>query len=74
MVAATAPAKATPERIQARAYEIFRSRNGGPGDAVSDWLRAEAELSSPTQGGAAGAQVEVKARARGEALLAGEAE
>jgi hypothetical protein len=34
----------TPERVQERAYEIFRSRNGGWGDAASDWLQAEREL------------------------------
>lgn len=34
--------------IRARAYEIFaaRSANGARGDAVSDWLRAERELTS----------------------------
>src|SRR5690606_16442600 len=32
-----------PERIQARAYEIYeaRTREGSPGDAMSDWLQAE---------------------------------
>ncbi len=34
----------TPERIRVRAYEIFQARNGGPGDADSDWAQAEREL------------------------------
>ncbi len=34
----------TDEQIRQRAYEIYRRRNGGPGDARSDWLQAEAEL------------------------------
>lgn len=45
----------TPERIRVRAYEIFQSRNGGQGDAESDWCQAERELSgqssSPCAGG-----------------------
>jgi hypothetical protein len=32
------------EEIQARAYKIFLSRNGAPGDPESDWLQAEREL------------------------------
>jgi hypothetical protein len=34
--------------IRARAFEIFQARStaGQPGDAVSDWLRAEEELRS----------------------------
>lgn len=34
----------TPERIRARAYEIYEARNGAPGDPTSDWLQAEREL------------------------------
>ncbi len=34
----------TEEQIRARAYEIYLRRNGGPGDAHSDWLQAEGEL------------------------------
>jgi hypothetical protein len=34
------------ERIQARAYEIYLARNGTNGDALSDWLQAEREISS----------------------------
>ena len=32
--------------IATRAYEIFKARNGEPGDPVSDWLQAERELSA----------------------------
>jgi hypothetical protein len=32
------------DRIRARAYELYLMRNGAPGDAESDWYRAEAEL------------------------------
>jgi hypothetical protein len=35
----------TPEQIRHRAYEIYVSRNGTPGDEVQDWLQAEHELS-----------------------------
>jgi hypothetical protein len=34
------------ERIQTRAYEIYLARNGGSGDALSDWLQAEREIGS----------------------------
>lgn len=36
----------TPEQIRQRAYEIYSSRNGAPGDEVQDWLQAERELRS----------------------------
>ena len=44
--AAITPASAIPtyEEIARRAYEISLERNGGPGDALSDWLQAEREL------------------------------
>lgn len=32
------------EQIRARAYEIYQAREGGPGNELSDWLKAEAEL------------------------------
>jgi hypothetical protein len=32
------------DRIRVRAYELYEKRNGAPGDAVSDWYRAEVEL------------------------------
>lgn len=37
---------ASPERIRARAYEIYlkRCNDGQGGDALSDWLQAEREL------------------------------
>jgi hypothetical protein len=34
--------------IALRAYEIFKARNGEPGDPVSDWLQAERELRRAT--------------------------
>jgi hypothetical protein len=35
----------TPDRMRLRAYEIYQARNGGPGDALADWVQAEHELS-----------------------------
>ncbi len=32
------------ERIRARAYELYQSRNGQNGSPESDWSRAEAEI------------------------------
>lgn len=32
------------ERIRVRAYALYEKRNGGAGDAESDWYAAEAEL------------------------------
>ena len=40
---------ATSDRIRERAYEIFRDRKGGPGNATSDWLQAERELNAAAQ-------------------------
>jgi hypothetical protein len=34
----------TKDEIRERAYQIYSARNGGPGDEVDDWLKAEAEL------------------------------
>lgn len=34
----------TQEQIALRAYQIYLSRNGAPGDAFEDWSRAEREL------------------------------
>ena len=34
----------THEEIAQRAYAISLERNGGPGDALSDWLQAERDL------------------------------
>lgn len=36
------------ENIRARAYEISQARNGGAGNANSDWCQAEVELSAAT--------------------------
>lgn len=38
------PGGVTPDLIRRRAYEIYRKRNGGPGNPVSDWAQAEREL------------------------------
>jgi len=35
------------QKIRERAYQIYVSRNGGPGDALSDWLAAEEQLRVP---------------------------
>ena len=34
----------TEDEIRKRAYEIYQERDGSTGDAVDDWLQAEAEL------------------------------
>lgn len=34
--------------IERRAYEIYLARNGAPGNAELDWLRAEIELCART--------------------------
>lgn len=48
IAAATRLSHVTPshDQIRARAYQIWRERLSGdtPGDAVSDWLRAERDL------------------------------
>lgn len=30
--------------VRKRAFEIYLSREGGPGDALGDWLQAEREI------------------------------
>jgi hypothetical protein len=37
----------TEAEIRQRAHEIYLSRGGAPGNAVLDWLQAEAELRAP---------------------------
>lgn len=37
---------ATQPEIRTRAYQIYLERKEAPGDAMSDWLRAEHELHS----------------------------
>jgi hypothetical protein len=32
------------ERIRARAYELYQSRGGEPGQDLNDWFRAEQEI------------------------------
>ena len=39
-----ANATVTHDCICKRAHELFLARNGGPGDAASDWCQAEKEL------------------------------
>src|SRR5262245_37338615 len=39
-------ARPTQDDIARRAYEISQERNGQPGDALSDWLQAERELTA----------------------------
>jgi hypothetical protein len=46
--AKSAPLTPSDEEIRRRAYEIFLARNGGPGDALDDWIRAERELRAET--------------------------
>lgn len=36
----------TSDRIRLRAYEISQSRNGGPGDALADWIQAEQDVTA----------------------------
>ena len=48
-VSAAEPDRATgtpvpPERIAARAFELYLARGGEPGQELEDWFRAEAEL------------------------------
>ena len=38
--------KPTPDCIRLRAYEISQARNGGPGNAASDWIQAEQEVAA----------------------------
>jgi hypothetical protein len=34
------------DHIRLRAYEISQARNGGPGDAMADWIQAEQETTT----------------------------
>ena len=47
---ATIEAELNPDDIRCRAYEIYRCRNGGPGDHLSDWTQAERELRASCDG------------------------
>lgn len=42
MMAGTVPLQ---DKIRQRAYELYESRDRGPGHDVQDWLRAEQEIS-----------------------------
>jgi hypothetical protein len=68
----TSPDAMTAERIRTRAYEIYQKRNGNgsSGDATSDWLEAERELNGAAAEPSAAAEIEIRADARGQALLA----
>jgi hypothetical protein len=44
VTAPTAPPELSTEIIAIRAYQIFEARAGAAGDALGDWLQAEAEL------------------------------
>jgi hypothetical protein len=46
LAAPTAAPPPSHEAIARRAFELYESRGGAGGDEVSDWLRAESELSS----------------------------
>jgi hypothetical protein len=68
----TARADVTPNDIRCRAYEIYCDRcdkQGKGGDHVSDWLRAEQELTGASQGvPTANRSSEQKSQARPEAM------
>jgi hypothetical protein len=38
-----------PQRVAARAYELYLARGGEPGRAMDDWLAAEGELGGGTR-------------------------
>lgn len=59
----------TEGEIRQRAFEIFILRGGGAGDAVSDWLRAEAELRENSQRRASSAALDEKSGVGSEAEL-----
>ena len=39
------------DKIAEKAYEIFKSRGGTPGNDLDDWLQAERELARPQMNG-----------------------
>ena len=59
----------TPDRIRLRAYEIYEARNGAPGDALSDWVRAEREFNSADREATTDSPLEVKVREGGGSPL-----
>jgi hypothetical protein len=60
---------ASPERVRARAYDIYlaRVRTAGTGDALSDWLQAERELAGKSILTEPGASTAVERRTTGRA-------
>lgn len=40
---------ASSDRIRIRAFELYEKRKDQPGDAESDWYRAEAEINAETE-------------------------
>jgi len=46
MEAQPKPAAPTPEQVQIRAHEIYKTRSSGPGHEWDDWPLAENELKS----------------------------
>jgi hypothetical protein len=57
--------------VRARAYEIYRARNGNEAeaDAVSDWLQAEREVNGGAATPGTAPSIELEHKARGERLL-----
>jgi hypothetical protein len=45
-VASTSRIQPAADHIRLRAYEISQARNGGPGDALADWIQAEQETTT----------------------------
>jgi hypothetical protein len=41
---ASLPAEDLAQRIRDRAYQIYKQRNGAPGDPIADWLTAEDQI------------------------------
>jgi hypothetical protein len=41
--------EAMQQEIRKRARQIYQKRNGGPGDALTDWLQAEREVKAQYQ-------------------------
>jgi hypothetical protein len=69
--AAGSDVQSAPDRIRARAYEVFKSRgrNGAVGDELSDWLQAEREVNGLAPEPSAAEAVELRGSTRGERLL-----
>jgi hypothetical protein len=72
---AAPPATRDDDQVRRRAYEIYlaRTRAGIPGDALSDWLQAERQVSAPPRT-VPPPDGRGRSRSRGETLLAGDME